>query len=150
MKEVIKDPLTPNENKGVDFCVKIMKKKYPFITGWRPINDYRNWEGILCIVLLIDPNRLSTYLDCPIYSNLSYSLENHPQDRHTLNFFIESGCISYEERSELLNRMDEKIKSIYETAIPEVFIKTYVSTSSEITRGKTFQETLIISGFNVV
>jgi len=150
MEGYTKDPITPDESKGIDFCIKIMKKKYPFITGWRLIKDYRNWEGVLFIVLLIDPNRLSSYLDCPLYDNLSFSLKNYPRDYNTLNYFIDSECLSYEERKEILDRMDEKIKTTYNTAIPDVFVKNYVSVSSKITRGKTFKETLIISGFNVV
>jgi hypothetical protein len=149
MKEDIKDPITPNERKGIDLCVKIMKKKYPFIIDWRPIKDYREWEGVLFIVLIIDPNRLSTYLDCPLNDNLSYTLMEYISDYYTLNFFTKSKCLTYEEQSELLDQMDDKIKSLYTTAIPEDFTKNYVATKSEITRGKTYQETLIISGFNV-
>jgi hypothetical protein len=131
------------------YDVTVVSAYYP-MKSKHSIEDYRKWEGVLFIVLLIDPNRLSSYLDCPLYDNLSFSLKNYPRDYDTLNYFIVSKCLTYEEQNEILDRMDEKIKTTYNIAIPDVFVKNYVSVSSKITRGKTFKETLIISGFNVV
>jgi hypothetical protein len=53
--------LTPNEIRGVDLIVKSLKKKYKFIQGWEPVNDYTKYYNTLFIHLLVDYDKVSDY-----------------------------------------------------------------------------------------
>ena len=53
--------LTPNETRGVDLIVKSLKKKYNFITGWSPVEDYTKYDNTLFLSLDIDMEKVSDY-----------------------------------------------------------------------------------------
>jgi len=53
--------LTPNEIKGIDLIIKSLKKKYNFITGWSPVDDYTKYDNTLFLTLDIDMDKVSDY-----------------------------------------------------------------------------------------
>jgi hypothetical protein len=53
--------LTPNEIRGIDLIVKSLKKKYNFITGWSPVDDYLKYYNTLFLSLDIDMEKVSDY-----------------------------------------------------------------------------------------
>jgi hypothetical protein len=53
--------LTPNEIKGIDLIIKALKKKYNFITGWSPVDDYLKYYNTLFLSLDIDMEKVSDY-----------------------------------------------------------------------------------------
>lgn len=53
--------LTPNEIRGVDLIVKSLKKKYNFIQGWEPVNDYTKYYNTLFVTIKIDYDKVSDY-----------------------------------------------------------------------------------------
>jgi hypothetical protein len=53
--------LTPNEIRGIDLIVKSLKKKYNFITGWSPVEDYLKYDNTLFLSLDIDMEKVSDY-----------------------------------------------------------------------------------------
>lgn len=53
--------LTPNETRGVDLIVKSLKKKYNFIQGWEPDDEYMKYDNTLFIHLLLDYDKVSDY-----------------------------------------------------------------------------------------
>ena len=53
--------LTPNEIKGIDLIIKSLKKKYKFITGWSPDEDYQKYNNTLFLTLDIDMDKVSDY-----------------------------------------------------------------------------------------
>jgi hypothetical protein len=53
--------LTPNEIRGIDLIVKSLKKKYNFITGWSPVDDYTKYYNTLFLTLDIDMEKVSDY-----------------------------------------------------------------------------------------
>ena len=53
--------LTPNEIRGLDLIIKSLKKKYNFITGWSPVDDYLKYDNTLFLSLDIDMEKVSDY-----------------------------------------------------------------------------------------
>jgi len=53
--------LTPNETRGIDLIIKSLKKKYNFITGWSPVEDYTKYDNTLFLSLDIDMEKVSDY-----------------------------------------------------------------------------------------
>ena len=53
--------LTPNEIKGINLIVKSLKKKYNFIQGWKPDDEYMKYDNTLFIHLLVDYDKVSDY-----------------------------------------------------------------------------------------
>jgi hypothetical protein len=53
--------LTPNEIRGVDLIVKSLMKKYNFIQGWEPDDEYMKYDNTLFIHLLVDYDKVSDY-----------------------------------------------------------------------------------------
>jgi hypothetical protein len=53
--------LTPNEIRGIDLIIKSLKKKYNFITGWSPVEDYTKYDNTLFLSLDIDMEKVSDY-----------------------------------------------------------------------------------------
>ena len=53
--------LTPNEIRGIDLIIKSLKKKYNFITGWSPVDDYTKYDNTLFLSLDIDMEKVSDY-----------------------------------------------------------------------------------------
>jgi len=53
--------LTPNEIKGINLIVKSLKKKYNFIQGWEPDDEYMKYDNTLFIHLLVDYDMVSDY-----------------------------------------------------------------------------------------
>ena len=53
--------LTPNEIRGIDLIVKSLKKKYNFIQGWEPDDEYMKYDNTLFIHLLVDYDMVSDY-----------------------------------------------------------------------------------------
>jgi hypothetical protein len=53
--------LTPNEIRGVDLIIKSLMKKYKFIQGWKPDDEYMKYDNTLFINLLIDYDKVSDY-----------------------------------------------------------------------------------------
>jgi hypothetical protein len=142
----IKEPLTPNDIKGIDMVMRIMKKKFPFITGWEPTKDYRNYEGLLFIVVLINPYRLSDYLDCPIADYIEEEFILNPDRLYygPASLFSRE-CLSFDQGYELKDKMEEKIKTIYREIIPEEMCKFYIGK----TLGNEYKEGLSLSEFKV-
>ena len=53
--------LSPDEIRGVDLIVKALKKKYNFIQGWKPDDEYMKYDNTLFIHLLVDYDKVSDY-----------------------------------------------------------------------------------------
>ena len=61
MEKELQPELTPNEIRGIDLVVKALKKKYDFIIGWEPVNDYRKYHNTLFIAIKMDMEKVSDY-----------------------------------------------------------------------------------------
>jgi hypothetical protein len=68
--------LTPNEIRGVDLIVKSLKKKYNFIQGWEPVNDYTKYYNTLFVTIKIDYDKVSDYFGMRIRPSIKLHLNN--------------------------------------------------------------------------
>ena len=68
--------LTPNEIRGIDLIVKSLKKKYNFIQGWSPVDDYTKYYNTLFIHLLVDYDMVSDYFGMRIRPSIKLHLNN--------------------------------------------------------------------------
>ena len=68
--------LTPNETRGVDLIVKSLKKKYKFIIGWKPDDEYLKYDNTLFIHLLVDYNMVSDYFGMRIRPSIKQRLND--------------------------------------------------------------------------
>ena len=68
--------LTPNETRGVDLKVKSLMKKYNFIQGWSPVDDYTKYYNTLFIHLLVDYDMVSDYFGMRIRPSIKLHLND--------------------------------------------------------------------------
>lgn len=43
-----------NQIKGIDLTIKAITKKYPFIKGWKFIDNYQKWKSSLYLNIIVD------------------------------------------------------------------------------------------------
>ena len=147
----IKEPLTPKEIKGVTMTVKGLARKYDFITGWELIDGYRDWEGCLFLNLKVDPYKLGEYFNCNVKRYWDKSFRQDPQyyngkDFLSLKVYLEEGCITYETAVSTTIQMEQTIQLFY-NGLPDNYKKTYSNITSEIIRGRVYDEKPFISQY---
>lgn len=126
--------LTPNEIKGVDLCVKGLKKKYTFITGWDTVEDYTKYNNVLFITITVDYYKLSDYYGLNIRENMKWYMDKKDPEWWGNDFYSllsymdipEGSELSYEIRAQ----MNERLNLLYE-ALPEELQRTWVSEYGE-------------------
>jgi len=122
--------LTPNEIKGVDLCVKGLRKKYTFITGWDTIEDYRKYNNVLFISLTIDYYKLSDYFGLNIRESMKRYMDKKEDDWWGNDFY---SLLSYMDIPNNIDmsydikvQMNERLNMLYE-AIPPELQRTWIS-----------------------
>ena len=118
--------LTPNEIKGMDLAMRVLKGKFPFLTGeWEPVYNYMEYDNTLFINVGADINKVSDYIGVPIrpypkkrfqekdmdinFNGISYSLEGYLDTP-------KGSTIGYD----IKKNMNKKLNTIYED-IPKSF-----------------------------
>jgi hypothetical protein len=61
--QVLRDPLTPKQIKGLDLVVKGVSKKFPYIVGWEKSEVFEKYQTQMFIDLIVDMTKLSEYFD---------------------------------------------------------------------------------------
>ena len=148
----IKDEITPKEHKGLTMIIKGLSKKYPFITVWKPIDGYRNWEGCIFMTLMIDPYKLGEHFKCPLLNWWGESFKNNPQEYdgqkfYSLKSYLPDGCLDYDTANNIKKKMEESLQLMYEH-FPEQYSKYYTHTS-EVLKGYKYKEKPFISEFKL-
>lgn len=126
--------LTPNEIKGVDLCVKGLKKKYTFITGWDTVEDYTKYNNVLFITITVDYYKLSDYYGLNIRENMKWYMDKKDPEWWGNDFYSLLSYMDIPEGSELSYdiraQMNERLNLLYE-ALPEELQRTWVSEYAE-------------------
>lgn len=55
------DNFTKNQIKGIDLTIKAISKKYPFIKGWRFIDNYQQWKAHLYIDIIVNWDEVAEF-----------------------------------------------------------------------------------------
>ena len=148
----IKEDITPKEHRGLTMVVKGISKKYPFITGWQPIDNFEQWEGCIFLNLKIDPYKLGEYFKCPISRWWDISFKNNPQEYngqkfYSLRSYLPDTCLDFDTAYKIKTKMEESLQLMYEH-LPEQYSKYYLHTSKVI-EGRTYKEKPFISEFTL-
>jgi hypothetical protein len=69
---------TEKEIRGITMAVKMAKKSYPFITSWKLAPNYEKYNAHLYILLGIDINKLSEFINMEVKE---YYLDNLDEGR---------------------------------------------------------------------
>jgi len=121
--------LTPNEIKGIDLIIKSLKKKYNFITGWSPVDDYLKYENTLFLSLDIDMEKVSDYYGFRIRPLIKKLMEE--KDAYWFGRDISNPTIfldlpdNNDEGFQTKVRMNELSNTLYKQ-LPEQLQRTYI------------------------
>jgi len=148
----VKDSITPKEEKGLTMIVKGISKKYPFITGWQPIDSYKQWEGCIFMSIKVDPFKMGEYFKCPLSRWWDISFKNNPQEYngqkfYSLRSYLPDSCLDPDTAYKIKMKMEESLQLMYEH-IPEQYSKYYTHTSESI-KGRIFKEKPFVSEFTL-
>lgn len=55
------EQLTKKQERALDKMIKAIMRKFPFITGWKPSNDFLNYETMLNIDFIVDVDKLGEF-----------------------------------------------------------------------------------------
>jgi hypothetical protein len=121
--------LTPNEIRGLDLIIKSLKKKYNFITGWSPVDDYLKYDNTLFLSLDIDMEKVSDYYGFiirPIIKKLMGDKESEWFGRDISNPTVfldlpDNNDDGYQSKV----RMNELSNTLYKQ-LPEKLQRTYI------------------------
>lgn len=132
-RQNVKEELTPKEMKGLDMVVKGATKKYPFIRGWELHPDYRTYDSVLFIVLLINPFMFSQWYGCDMKETWKRMLNNDEYytdfKYYSLGSFLVDDCYDNDELYQIKKDMSDKINDLYQL-LPEQYSSTYIFTPS--------------------
>jgi len=116
--------LTPNEIRGVDLIVKSLKKKYKFIQGWEPVDDYTKYPNTLFIHLLIDYDMVSDYFGIRIRPSIKLQLNDKDpewwgREIYSLTAFLEEPE-GYNAGYDIKKQMNRLIETLYKQLPPQL------------------------------
>jgi len=116
--------LTPNEIRGVDLIVKSLKKKYKFIEGWEPVNDYTKYPNTLFIHLLIDYDMVSDYFGIRIRPSIKLQLNDKDpewwgREIYSLTAFLDEPE-GYTGGYDTKKQMNSLIETLYKQLPPQL------------------------------
>lgn len=55
------EQLTKKQERALDKMIKVISRKFPFITGWKPSDDFLTYNTLLNIDFMVDYNKLCKF-----------------------------------------------------------------------------------------
>ena len=128
-----REPLTPIQLKGVGMCMNSLKRKYPFISGWRLISDYLNYKGVIFVRPIVDLHKLSEFVGCPVKSwwfDEDGNLSGHHSEKDfrffNLSLAFELECLGEDKErmldEEIPQKMEELLDHSYREILPDEMV----------------------------
>ena len=121
------EQLTKKQERALDKMIKVISRRYPFITGWKPSEDFLAYDTMLNIDFMIDYKKLCEFFDVePEEYWLNYLERERSFDTYTLG-----GPFSYDKYphiKDLSYDTSKKIETILTNMneeLPEGFSITY-------------------------
>jgi hypothetical protein len=121
------EQLTKKQERALDKMIKVISRRYPFITGWKPSDDFITYDTMLNIDFMIDYKKLCEFFGVePEEYWLNYLERERSFDTYTLG-----GPFSYEKYphiKDLSYDTSKKIETILTNMneeLPEGFQITY-------------------------
>ena len=57
------EQLTKKQLRALDKMIKVISRKFPFITGWKPSEDFLNYDTMLNIDFIVDIDKLGEFFN---------------------------------------------------------------------------------------
>lgn len=115
-----REPLSPNQIKGLDLVVKGVGKKYPFIVGWEKSEVFEKYQSQMFINLIVDMVKLSEYYNEEIKDYWVEDLEKGRYDSSGGSFYLENYEDVYETARKNRRNIEKRINDIYKS-LPKEF-----------------------------
>jgi hypothetical protein len=120
--------LNDTQRRGFDIVVKILNRKYPFIVGWDQYVDWKDYNSLLFLDLVIDLEKYKEYFNVPLSNIL-------PKESSSLTMLL--GYLSTKEDFERVNDLSAKINNSMEMFyknLPSEFVFPYPSVYEGLSR----------------
>lgn len=121
------EQLTKKQERALDKMIKVISRRFPFITGWNDSEDFLKWDTMLNIDFMVDYNKLCKFFGVePDKYWLNYLEREGSFDTYTLG-----GPFSYEKYPHIkdlsydTSKKIETILSNMNQELPEGFQITY-------------------------
>ena len=121
------EQLTKKQERALDKMIKAISRRFPFIVGWKPSEDFLKYDTMLNIDFMVDYDKLAKFFDADTDDTWKRIIENEgPYPMYSLggpfsyDKFPHIKDLSYDTSSkieELLTNMNEEL--------PEGFSITY-------------------------
>ena len=121
------EQLTKKQMRSVDMMVNAIKKKYPFIIGWEPSEDFLKYDTMLNINFMVDYDKLADFFNAETNKTWKQMIEDDgPYSTYSLG-----GLFSYDKYPHIkelsFNTTDnmERLMTDVNEQLPEDFQITY-------------------------
>ena len=153
-RETTPKDITPIKRRGIDLTVKGLRKRYPFIIGYKDDTSEVTYNSAHYIDLIVDNNKLSEYMGVPINPYWERHLKDNPQYERLYSIW---SCLKFPNESDYDNIrnhpgfiLDGKVKddltSMY-TFVPEQYRLYYISTTSILDTPPVYPVHLKVNGY---
>jgi len=125
------EQLTKKQERALDKMIKVIMRKYPFITGWNASEDFLKWDTMVNIDIMVDYDKLCKFFDA---EPSKYWLK-HIDKEGSLESYSLGGPFNYDDYphiKELSFDTSKKIEDILNSMnqeLPEDFQITYPFTN---------------------
>ena len=122
-----RDPLTPNQVKGIDMVIKGISKKYPYVVGWEKSDVFDKYQTQMFIDLIVDMEKFAKYYNSPIKSYWVDDLIEGRYDSIGGAFYLENYSEIQDVAYETKRKIEKRIREMYSLLPKEyqVFVKWY-------------------------
>jgi hypothetical protein len=120
-----RDPLTPNQVKGINMVIKGIGKKYPYVVGWEKSEVFDKYQSQMFINLIVDMTKFAKYYNSPIKSYWVDDLIEGRYDSIGGAFYLVNYDEIRDDAYETKRKLENRIKDIY-VLLPkefQVFVK---------------------------
>jgi hypothetical protein len=125
------EQLTKKQERALDKMIKAVSRRFPFITGWKPSENFLTYDTMLNIDFMVDYDKLAKFFDADTDDTWKRIIENEgPYPMYSLG-----GAFSYDKFphiKDLSYDTSAKIEELLTTInhdLPEGFSITYPYTN---------------------
>lgn len=121
------EQLTKKQERALDKMIKAVSRRFPFITGWKPSEDFLAYDTMLNIDFMVDYDKLAKFFDADTDDTWKRIIENEgPYPMYSLggpfsyDKFPHIKDLSYDTSAKI-----EKLLTTMNHDLPEGFSITY-------------------------
>jgi hypothetical protein len=122
------EQLTKKQERALDKMIKVIMRKYPFITGWNASEDFLKWDTMVNIDIMVDYDKLAKFFDADTDEGWKRILDD---EGGTYSMYSLGGPFSYDKYPHIrdlsydTSAKIEKLLTAMNHDLPEGFSITY-------------------------